>query len=189
MKKILLYSLIITLLLTGCGSKKEKKTINEDAVKFKEEYESLNNKEDYLEVSIKEKNPIVYSSLDEIIDIMENKSGLIYLGYPESNSCRDSLPVLLEAANQVGLNKIYYLNIKNINSDKASEEKINKLKEYVNSFDGINVIFVKDKENIGTISSLDEDFKSMDEEEKDELLKVYKNSIHEMLDDLCDQSC
>ena len=188
MKKILLYSLIITLLLTGCG-KKETEIINNDSNKFKEEYESLNNKENYENISIKEKNPIVYSSLEEIIDVLENKSGLIYLGYPESSSCRNNLPILLEAAYQAGLNKIYYLNVKNINSDKKSEEQLNIIKKYIDNFDGINVLFVKDKENIKTNTLLDSDYKIMSEEEKAELLKSYKNLIHEMLDDLCDQSC
>ena len=172
MKKVLIYSLIVSLFLTGCGTKKGNKKENKDAIKFKEEYK---------EISIKEKNPIKYSSLDEVLDIMNNKSGLILLCYSESNSCKDNIPVLLEAAYQTGLNKIYYLNSKDLNTDK--------LDNYINNFDGINVLFVKDKENIGTISSLDENYKQMNDEEKDELLKIYKNSIHEMLDDLCDQSC
>lgn len=186
MKKVFICSLI---LLTLCGCGKTKKIETKEVNKFKKEYESLNGKDSYIDVTIKDNNPIVYSNLDEIIDIIENKSGLIYLGYPESNSCRDSIGILIEAAKQTGLKKVYYLNVKNINADTKSEEQVNKLKKYVSDFEGINVIFVKDKDNIGTISSLDKDYKKMSESELDELLKVYRNSIHEMLNDLCDQSC
>ena len=184
MKKVIIGSLIF-LSLVGCGKNKEVKqetTTN----KFKEEYELLNNKEDYINITIKNNNPIVYSNLEEINDIIDNKSGLIYLGYPESNSCRDALPILIEAAKQTGLKKIYYLNTKDLDINNSKYAKLN---EYIKSFEGINVIFVKDKDNIGSISSLDKDYKKMSNNEKDELLKQYRNSIHEMLNDLCDQSC
>lgn len=185
MKKIFISSLII-LLLCGCSTKKQTKET--DSVKFKKEYESLNN-DKYINVSISDNNHIEYASLDEIIDIIENKTGLIYLGYPESIACRDSIEVLIDAIKQTGLKKVYYLNITHINIDKKTEEKLEIIKKYVNDFEGINLIFVKDKENIGTISSLDKDYKQMSDEEKNELLKIYKNSIHQMLDDLCDESC
>ena len=181
MKKVFIYSLII-LSLVGCGKKKEVKET--DATKFKKEYETLNNK--YEKVNIKEKNPMVYSNLNEIIDIIDNKSGLIYLGYPESSTCRDNIEILIEAAKQTGLKKIYYLNTKDLDINEKQYEKI---KKYIDDFKGMKVIFVKDKENIGAIEENDELFKKKTEEERDEILKIYRNSIHEMLNDLCDQSC
>ena len=181
MKKVFICSLII-LSLCGCGKKKE--TVNNDATKFKKEYEALNNK--LQKVNIKENNPIVYSNIDEVNNIIENKSGLIYLGYPECKTCRDSVETLIEAAKQTGLKKIYYLNTKDLD---INDSKYEKLKERLNDFKGIKVIFVKDKENIVAIESNDEDFKKMSKDERNQLLKMYRNSIHEMLDDLCDQSC
>ena len=183
MKKVLVSSLIL-LLLVGCGKKATSLYIETDAIKFKNEYESLNNKLE--KVNIKENNPIVYSNIDEVNNIIENKSGLIYLGYPECKTCRDSVETLIEAAKQTGLKKIYYLNTKDLD---INDSKYEKLKERLNDFKGIKVIFVKDKENIGAIESNDEDFKKMTEDEKEQLLKMYRNSIHEMLNDLCDQSC
>ncbi len=183
MKKVLVSSLIL-LLLVGCGKKATSLYKETDAIKFKNEYESLNNKLE--KVNIKENNPIVYSNIDEVNNIIENKSGLIYLGYPECKTCRDSVETLIEAAKQTGLKKIYYLNTKDLD---INDSKYEKLKERLNDFKGIKVIFVKDKENIGAIESNDEDFKKMTEDEKEQLLKMYRNSIHEMLNDLCDQSC
>ena len=183
MKKVFISSLII---LALCGCSKAKKEVKTDAIKFKEEYESLNNKKDYIKVNIKKRNPIVYVNIDKINEIMDNKSGLIYLGNPDSNSCRDSIETLIEASKQTGLKKVYYLNTKDLD---INDSKYEKLKKYINSFEGINVLFVEDKDNIGSISSLDKNFKKIFEKEKEDLLKIYRNSIHEMLNDLCDQSC
>lgn len=181
MKKVLICSLII-LSLVGCGKKKEVKET--DAIKFKKEYEKLN--DSYQKISIKERNPIIYSNLDKIYDVMDNGAGLIYLGYPESSSCRDNINILIDATKQTGLKKVYYLNTKDID---VNDSKYDKLKKYINDFKGFNLIFVKDKDNIGAIEESDENYKKKTSDEKEQLLKIYRNSIHEMLDDLCDESC
>lgn len=102
---------LIALFCIACGNKKS------DAVRFKNEYESLNNKTSISEKKIKSlkissKNPIKYSDYDEIIDVIKNKSGVIYLGYPDCPWCRTAVPVLLEAAKDYNIDTIYYLNIK-----------------------------------------------------------------------------
>lgn len=91
---------------------------NEDAIKFKEEYENLNGTIAYSDIKysnleISDNNPMKYSTYDEILDVIENKSGIIYLGFPECPWCRSILPVLLEVANDNDINTIYYLNIRN----------------------------------------------------------------------------
>ncbi len=169
MKKISLLLIVCLLLLTGCN-KKDTKKVRTDALKFKEEYSlSIDN------------NPIVYTNIDKVLDIIKNKKGVIYLGYPSSNSCKDMVPILLEAAKQTGLKKIYYLNTKDMDNEE--------LKNYVNDFNGINVLFKKENEDVYSVSSLDKDYHKMSDNESEELLKIYRNSIHEVLDDLCDQSC
>ncbi|MBR6690011.1 MAG: hypothetical protein IKL65_01610 [Bacilli bacterium] len=94
------------------------KDTNIDAIKFKEEYEALNGTvvyEDlkYSNLNISENNPMKYSNYDELLDIIENKSGVIYLGFPGCPWCRSALPILLEAAKENEINTIYYLNILN----------------------------------------------------------------------------
>lgn len=89
-----------------------------DSVKFKEEYESLNGEESssgetYKEINIDKNNPIKYTDYEELIDVIENKTGVIYLGFPECPWCRSALPVLLDAAKENNINTIYYLNLKN----------------------------------------------------------------------------
>lgn len=95
-----------------------KEPTNEDALKFKEEYEALNGTvvfDDlkYSNLEISENNPIKYSDYDELLDVIENESGIIYLGFPECPWCRSALPILFEVAKDNDINTIYYLNIKN----------------------------------------------------------------------------
>ncbi len=89
---------------------------NNDAIKFKNEYELLNgekssNKE-YKKITIDKQNPVKYSNYDEIIDVIKNGTGVIYLGYPECPWCRTAIPVLLEALKNNDIYTLYYLNIK-----------------------------------------------------------------------------
>ena len=90
--------------------------LSTDSVKFKNEYEKFNGVEaygqKYQELNISSTNPIKYSNYDEIIDIIENKTGVIYLGFPECPWCRTIIPVLFDAVNENKIDTIYYLNIK-----------------------------------------------------------------------------
>lgn len=130
-KMIVILSVILCVLLvvifyfkfnnSNKNNKNDKNTesnVVADSVKFKEEYEKLNDKEatqgkKYKKLEISDNNPIKYSNYDEIIDVIKNKTGIIYLGFPECPWCRTALPVLFEAANDNNIDTIYYLNIKN----------------------------------------------------------------------------
>ena len=91
-----------------------------DAIKFKNEYESLNgvvneatdNK--YIEVSIDEENPMVYKTGKEILDVFKNEDAVIYFGFAACPWCRNAVPVLLDAAKELDVDKIYYVDILNI---------------------------------------------------------------------------
>ena len=96
----------------------EEKVVDEGVVKFKEEYEKLNGKinesngKEYPNVEVPNKNPVRYSSYDEILEVLKSGTGVIYFGYPECPWCRNLVPVMLSAATEVELDTIYYLNIK-----------------------------------------------------------------------------
>ena len=125
MKKKLLIFLLLTLTfvgVTGCG-KAEKK--NEDALKFKEEYESFNGKKnDYFEyrnLFIDEENPFVFSTDSEIVKKIENKeSFIIYFGDPQCPWCRSIVEQAIKSAKTNGIEKIYYVRF----WDGFHEEKI-----------------------------------------------------------------
>ena len=109
---------------------------NKDAVKFKEEYESLNNKENsnnkklYPTVEINKNNPIKYSNYDEIIEILKSGTGVIYFGSPESALSRVLVGPLLTAAEESEISTIYYLNLKDEAESLMLDDKLNVIVEH-----------------------------------------------------------
>lgn len=162
-------------------------TITNDSLKFKEEYESLNDKDTgynqtYQTLDIKSYNPMLYSNYNEIFEILEKGTGIIYFGFPECPWCRNLVPVLVSSALESKVDKIYYLNIKEdrntltltkkgkIKTEKQGNENYLKLvdilKNYLPVYDGLKdetikriylptVVFVKDGKVIGVQESLE----------------------------------
>lgn len=130
--KIVLFLLITSffLLLTGCTDKES------DAYKFKTEYESINGKTNELgyknrKVKISKKNPIVYKSEDEIIDMInKDYTFVVYFGYASCPWCRSVVKNLISVAKEEGLNKIYYVDISNIRDTyEVINNEVKKTKE------------------------------------------------------------
>ncbi len=111
MKKImfLIVLCVSVFMLSGC--------MESDAKKFKNEYESLNGKtssygDKYRSVSIDKDNPFVYSSAEEIIDMIENKeSFFVYFGDKQCPWCRSAIEKAIEVASMYDIDTIYYVNI------------------------------------------------------------------------------
>lgn len=87
-----------------------------DDRKFKNEYESLNDKlsEDgkkYLKVNISDDNRVKYSSIDEVLNILEEGNGVIYFGSADCLYCRSAVQVLIDTARETKLKELYYLDI------------------------------------------------------------------------------
>ena len=160
-KKILMpfFASVLSLLLVFSISFSSNKTKNIDALKFKVEYESLNGKKndngkEYVHVEINKNNPFVYASFDEVIDTLKNGTGVIYFGFPECPWCRNMVSVLLDAANEMGIDKIYYFNalemrdIKSLNEDGSIKidkagtdeyyELISALGDSIGAYEGLN---------------------------------------------------
>ncbi len=102
------------------GNKKEEVKVNADAKKFAKEYETVT-----------KDNPFVYKNVDEIMKIMKNGTGVVYLGYPECPWCMAYVKYLNEVAKEVGIEKIYYCNTK-----KVKEESMDKYHELINILHG-----------------------------------------------------
>ena len=118
MKKVVIFLFIIVGLisLTACGKKS-------DAVKFKEEYESLNNQDNgnhkIREISIDKDNPIIYSTAEKIVDMITNKETfVVYFGFPKCPWCRSMLETFLEVAKDRKITKIYYVDVYDIRDTK-----------------------------------------------------------------------
>lgn len=227
MKKFI-YVLLIAMTLsfmTGCGKES-------DAVKFKKEYESYNGKTienskyKYPEVEISSKNKVKYADADKMLEVLGKGTGILYFGYPTCPWCRNAVPVLIEAANELGIEDIYYMNVK----DERDEMKVREdgtlettkegtkgyyqllkrmdaiLDEY--TLEDINgnsvstnekrifvplVVFVREGEIVGyhldTVPSQQNPFKLLDENQKNELMDIYVDLIHKVLNDVCDSTC
>ncbi len=117
MKKILyvVISMLLVLTITAC------KINNSDSLKFKEEYESLNNKSNenngkkYRSISIPKDNPFIYKTADELVDMLQNKeSFIVYFGFNSCPWCRSVLPTLIEVSKNLNIDKIYYVDVSDI---------------------------------------------------------------------------
>lgn len=124
MKKVVILLIISILLVTGCTKKQLK--VTKDEQKFKEEYESINgqkqNDKEIMELNVPEENKISYIDSSEVLDIIKNKTGVIYFGFPKCPWCRNLVPVLIDAAEEVELDKIYYANLLDERNTKTKNE-------------------------------------------------------------------
>lgn len=160
MKKIIVAILLI-ILITGCNT-------NKDNIKFKEEYESLN--DTLTNITIKEDNYMKYIDKDEVIKTINKGTGVIYIGSASNNECREMINILIEAADSTDIKTIYYYN----------DEDTSFLSNYVENTSIPLVLFVYE----GKITSYKQGISN-----KEELLDVYLDGIHEVLNDICNEEC
>lgn len=127
-KKIIIISsivvlLLITLLVLFLVFKKNKinKNIDEEKVKFAEEYKTTKD------------NVFTYRTIEEINKIIKNGTGLIFLGFPNCPWCRGYVPIINEVAKKEGLEKIYYFNIyeDRKNNTEEYQEMVKLLKDFL----------------------------------------------------------
>ena len=107
--------LVLSLLVVGCSNEKT------DVMKFKEEYESVNNKvnehtkKENRELNIPKNNPIVYATAEDIVKRIDNKETfIVYFGFAECPWCRSVIEQLLKVAEEKKVEKIYYVDVLNI---------------------------------------------------------------------------
>ena len=116
-KNMIIRVLIVILMMIGAiafFNVSQNKKENEDAIKFKEEYEKLNNEKvgefTYSKIDIKEDNPFVYADAKDVVNTLKNGTGLIYMGFSSCPWCRNAVNVL----QHVNMDKIMYSDIKDL---------------------------------------------------------------------------
>lgn len=189
------------------------------ASRFKLEYESLNGQKtddgrEYMEVNINNDNKIVYADYKTIFDVLDG-TGVIYFGFPECPWCRNTVPVLLEAAEESSIKQIYYLNnhddrdtkvLKDgeVITEKEGTSNYNKLLEKLGDkasvYEGLEdktikrlyyptVVFVRNGEITdyieGTVESQEDPYTALTKDQRQELKDKYKSAINNLLS--CDQ--
>lgn len=159
-----------------------KSTVDSTNHNFKKEYERLNGKKDkngnlYLELVINEDNVIQYANYKKIFSILERGTAVVYFGASDCPGCRALVPILLEAADETGIDTIYYLNLtldrdqKNLDSkgriniekkgEKEYQELLLKLDSILGSYTGLDdntikriyfptVVFIRDGDIISS---------------------------------------
>ena len=117
---VILIGIIIFLLVNNNIEKEETK--KSDAEKFAEEY-----------TLVDKDNRFVYTEIDEIINILEEGTGIVYLGFPECKWCQQYVVYLNEVAKDRNVSKIYYYNIRKDreNNTKNYQTIVNLLQHYL----------------------------------------------------------
>ena len=193
-KRILL--IIIAILIVLCAlfcllkiNKTEKEVIK-DNVKFSQEYDSVS-----------EDNVFCYKTIDEIINILEHGTGVVYLGFPECPWCKEYVIYLNEVAKNSGCDKVYYFNILNDRKDNTEkyQEIVNILKDYLPYDEEGNkriyvpaVIAVKDGKIISFDDETSKDTKGYDTPQeywKNEDLDALKKKLAEMFKNTSNNIC
>ena len=128
-KNLILIILMLIIIILGILIVvfKNTKSYTDDEKKFKEEYESLNGTKSktgkkVMDITIPKDNNMKYITSKEVIDILKNKTGVIYFGFPECPWCRSAIPVLINAAKCECLDEIYYFNALSIRDIKHLDE-------------------------------------------------------------------
>lgn len=165
-----------------------KKDNNTDNIKFSKEY-----------TSVSKDNVFVYRSKDEIINILEHGTGIVYLGYPECPWCMAYVPLLNEIAKNEGIEKIYYYNIREDrkNNTEFYQKVVSILNDYLNYDEEgkkrifvPNVTFVKEgkiifNDNETSLISDKVPSEYWTEEKKNLFNEKLRKNINELLDDVC----
>lgn len=194
LKKLKKYLMIVGIILLVILTIALIVTFN-DNLRFKLDYESLNSipydNGKKIEVKISWNNPVDYIYQEEVIEVLENGTGIVYFGYNSCPWCRNIVEILLETAKEEKFDKVYYVNTHGA-LDGIEEELIEILHDYLreNPETGEKVLavpdvyFIKDGKIIGhhisTVESYKNPYKGMNEEQKKELKKIYQELLEEI---------
>ena len=126
LKQIILFLVLVMVVIAIFIIKKE--YVTGDEKKFKREFENFNGKtslsfsEAYPSVKIEKHNGVKYASDSEIVDRMENGTGIILLAYPEGIRSRILLQDFLEVCYQENVKTIYYFNAYSSRDEKEQKD-------------------------------------------------------------------
>lgn len=165
-----------------------KKDNNTDNIKFSKEY-----------TSVSKDNVFVYRSKDEIINILEHGTGIVYLGFPECPWCEAYVVLLNEIAKNEGIEKIYYYNIREDrkNNTEFYQKVVSILNDYLDYDEEgkkrifvPNITFVKEgkiifNDNETSLISDKVPSEYWTEEKKTLFNEKLRKNINELLDDVC----
>lgn len=181
---------VLTFVFTGCIRKNDTNN-NLDSIKFKTEYEALNNNSVVMEID--ENNPIKYIEFDEVIDLLNSGTGVLYFGFPGCPWCRNMLPVLFDVAKINNVDTVYYYNPSNIR--KNGDDDYKQLTDILNNYlleneEGVKTLYVPDVyfinngeiegHHLSTVDSQTNPFTPLTEEQINELKNIYQELFNKI---------
>lgn len=191
-KIIIIVCILLVFIITGIICYKT------DSIRFKITYEYINYMEysngKKIKVSIPFNNKIKYLNEEELIDFLNNGTGIIYFGYNTCPWCRNIVPILINASNDSNIDTIYYIDTHNLDIKSIKNELYEILDSYLSENDKgnkvlavPNVFSVKEgtilSNHLGTIDSYNNPYSGMTKEEKEELYNIYKDMIGEIVNE------
>ena len=184
MKKLVALILTFLLVLTGCNTvevTKVKDDIKTDSIRFHDDYNTVD-----------KDNIYEYATYSNVIDTLNNGTGIIYLGFPTCTLCKEVVPILNDVAKQKDIKSILYYNFRDIRDNNTEEyqELAKLLSDYINVDDEGNeritaptVVFVNKGDivgvYIGTINSNEEEI--LPDDQKESLENNFSSLIDKML--------
>ena len=184
MKKLVALVLTFLLILTGCSTvsvTKVKDDTKTDAIRFSSEYST-----------VKKDNVYKYSTYSNVMDTLENKTGIIYLGFPSCALCKEITPILNEVAKEKDIKEVLYYNFKDMRDNNTSEyqELADKLSDYIKTDDddgnkriqAPTVIFVNKRNIVAVyIGIINSDWEEIMTDEKNTLKQNFESLVDKMI--------
>lgn len=110
-------------------------TVKDDTfpAEFREDYEMYNGDEKYPIVSFPE-GELPVAKLDEttIMDWFNDRTGILYIGFPTCPWCRNAVSSLMEVAMETG-ETVYTLNIREVKDETVKQDLTDKLKDFLST--------------------------------------------------------
>lgn len=176
MKKLFIVLLLVSVLvISGCDKKS-------DSIKFKEEYESLNGKDNngnvIRVVNIDSDNPFIYKDASDIVKMINNKETfIVYFGFSKCPWCRSMIETLIKVANDYEIDTIYYVDVLDIRDTLKLDDNNEVITEKEGSKDYMKLIKLLDNV-LSDYNLKDEDGNTIETGEK----RIYAPNVISVVD-------
>lgn len=164
MKKVVILIVVCGLLLCGCSVKKTEELT--DAERFANEY------------SVSDNNPFQYATIDEVLELFENKSGILFLGDSDSEWSAFAAKVLNQVLKEKEVEEVYYFNPESIKQKNSEKYKLLLEKLELEEDYSLPIVYlITDGKVTSSVDSFVHDDFSNSEDNVKELEKEYSNLV------------
>lgn len=159
-----------------------------DNIRFYREYPSVN-----------QENIYYYATYDEVVEVLTKGTGIVFFGFPVCPYCQVYSPVLDEVARERNVEKVYYLNIKDMREYETDEYKrlVEIVDKYLENDEKGNkkiyvpdTYFVKDGKIVGHNNSMSTlSAENVREYFTEEVRKMLKEQLIELTEEVYEPIC